>query len=309
MLGKNSRRQESWKEEPVGRRSRLAACALAMLAGAAYGDAPDATDKWQYTLFDPVPSDQIRDMETDRPDVTNSPSTIDAGHLQIEIGAFDYVHDDDHYQGANARIDTLDIGHFNFRLGVLNDLELEADMVAREFTWAHDNLTGRSTRAAGFGDLTLGAEFNVWGNDGGDEVWSTGLALQPEFKIPTAPASLGNRHPEQALGIPFQIKLPEEFGLGLQTVVSRERNSADTGYVAGWQNSMAIDHTLFDGPDVYLEYVGTLTSERGQQSQQTLDIGFTWPITDNIMVDDAVNVGLNKATPTIEWLGGFSLRF
>ncbi|SEH88045.1 transporter [Epilithonimonas hominis] len=37
-----------------------------------------------YSLFKPVPKEQMRDMETDRPDVTESPYTIDAGHFQYE---------------------------------------------------------------------------------------------------------------------------------------------------------------------------------------------------------------------------------
>ncbi len=63
---------------------------------AARGDAPATTaatqpaDKGQYTLFNPTPADQLRGMDTDRPNKTNTPHTIDAGHLQIEIGGFDY---------------------------------------------------------------------------------------------------------------------------------------------------------------------------------------------------------------------------
>ena len=31
-------------------------------------------------------------MDTDRPNITNTPHTIDAGHLQIEAGAADYAY-------------------------------------------------------------------------------------------------------------------------------------------------------------------------------------------------------------------------
>jgi len=52
-------------------------------------------DKSQYNLFDPTPPGLMREMTTDRPDVTQSPYTIDAGHLQIELSLIEYTRDDE----------------------------------------------------------------------------------------------------------------------------------------------------------------------------------------------------------------------
>ena len=49
-------------------------------------------DKDCYNLFKPVPDDLLRDMDTDRPDKSNSPHTLDAGHFQVETGLFTYTH-------------------------------------------------------------------------------------------------------------------------------------------------------------------------------------------------------------------------
>lgn len=38
----------------------------------------------KYSLFNSVPRSQMREMETERPDVTESPYTVDAGHFQYE---------------------------------------------------------------------------------------------------------------------------------------------------------------------------------------------------------------------------------
>ena len=40
--------------------------------------------KRHYSIFKPAPVDSLREMETDRPDVTESPQTVDAGHFQLE---------------------------------------------------------------------------------------------------------------------------------------------------------------------------------------------------------------------------------
>ncbi|HEY1244368.1 MAG TPA: hypothetical protein VGF29_06000, partial [Hyphomicrobiaceae bacterium] len=59
---------------------RLSASAAALLG--AVGSAPAqeaAPDRSQYTLFNPVPERLLRDMTTNRPDITESPFTVDAG--------------------------------------------------------------------------------------------------------------------------------------------------------------------------------------------------------------------------------------
>ncbi|MGD0540171.1 MAG: transporter, partial [Tepidisphaeraceae bacterium] len=213
----------------------LIACSGAALADPAPTTeaATQPSNKWQYSLLNPAPSNELRGMDTDRPDKTNTPHTIDAGHLQIETGVFDYVYYRDEYQGANARAEALDLGQFNFRLGVLNDLEVNAAVDAYDFVRNTDYLDNQSSRQSGLGDLVVGGKLNLWGNDGGDDVWDTALGIQPQFKIPTAREDLGNGHPELFVGVPFLINLPADFHLGLQPTFSWERNSTNSGDVAG----------------------------------------------------------------------------
>jgi hypothetical protein len=298
-------------------RTASALAVLAALSRVARADDPVSTsaatsqpvDKWHNTLFDAVPLGQLRDMDTDRPNKTNTPHTIDAGHLQIETGIFDYDYYRDKYQGANARIEALNLGQFNFRLGVLNNLELNAVVNALDLNRNTDYTANQSRRQNGFGDLIVGGKLNLWGNDEADGTWASGLAIQPQFKIPTAREDLGNGHPELFVGIPFLMNLPAQFHLGLQTTVSWERSSDNTADVTGWQNSASIDRVFLDKFDIYLEYASDLSTERHQETQQTLDVGVTYPVYDNIVLDTGVNFGLNRASDTVEWLAGISVRF
>src|SRR5262249_26269675 len=78
------------------RKSRLSAPLFAAFVGVIAGAvvAPARADEGasgSYTLFNPVPADQLRQMSTDRPNITNSPQTVDAGHVQIEQGFLDYA--------------------------------------------------------------------------------------------------------------------------------------------------------------------------------------------------------------------------
>ena len=50
-----------------------------------------AADKSQYRLTNPTPDPLLRDLTTDRPDLTESPITVDAGRMQVEVNAFGYA--------------------------------------------------------------------------------------------------------------------------------------------------------------------------------------------------------------------------
>lgn len=64
-------------------------CLLVMISSAAAA----ASSKDQYHLYNPTPRDQMRELSTDRPDQTESPYTVDAGHYQIESDIVKYSYD------------------------------------------------------------------------------------------------------------------------------------------------------------------------------------------------------------------------
>ncbi len=286
-------------------------------ASAAVANDPAATspaatgpeDKRQCTLFNPAPSDQLRDIDTDRPDKTNSPHTIDAGHLQIEFGLFDYLYNRDRYHGANARTDALGLAQFNIRLGVLNNVELNAILNPYQFERNTDNTARQSSRQTTLGDTIIGGKFNFWGDDSADKVWDTAFGIQPQFKIATARDPSGNGHPELVVNVPLAINFPADFVLTVQTASGWERNSTNTGYVASWENSASLDHTIFGKLDGYLEYWSAVTTERHQEAEQTLDFGGLYTLTDSLVLDMGVSLGLNHASPSVEWTAGATVRF
>src|SRR5215208_5769920 len=55
--------------------------------------AGETKDKNVYNLFHPTPPDLMRELSTDRPDKTESPYTVDAGHVQIEMDLASYSYD------------------------------------------------------------------------------------------------------------------------------------------------------------------------------------------------------------------------
>ncbi len=270
---------------------------------------PPASTDAVYTLFFPTPKDQLRGMDTDRPNKTNTPHTIDAGHYQLELGAVDGTFFRDRSRGADTQINTIGVGQLNLRVGVLKNMELNISVVAADFLRVHDYATGSMSHDTTFGDTVVGGKLNLWGDEGSDKVWATALAIQPAVKIPTAAASIGNTHPEASVGLPFLLNLPAGFHLALQSTLSWERSFNNAGYVAGWSNSVSVDHVVLEKLDVYIEYWSHVTSEKHVEAAQTVDVGGSYPVTDNVSVDTGFNFGLNQASVDVEWLCGVSVRF
>lgn len=286
------------------------ALSLLLASAPAWADSDSPpVDKSQYNLFHPVPDDAMRGMDTDRPNATNTPHTIDAGHVQIETGLYDWSHFHERTHGGDAVTDALTLGHINTRVGITDRLEVNATIDAYNRVNSTDNIARQTTRFSGFGDTVIGGKLNLWGNEGGDDPWKSGFALQPQVKLPTAQSGIGNNHVEWTVDAPFLINLVQGFHLGLETSLGQERNTANSGSVAGWQNSVSVDRVIFGAVDVYLEYAMHVTTERNAQPQQSVDIGFTYPVTDNLAIDSGVFIGTNRATPAIEWTSGISFRF
>src|SRR5688500_5011937 len=81
--------------------------------GAAHGDAAaGGVEKSHYTLFDPTPRELMREFSTDRPDVTESPYTVDAGHFQVEMSLVEYTLDDD----GGAELDEFVVAPANLKV-------------------------------------------------------------------------------------------------------------------------------------------------------------------------------------------------
>src|SRR5678816_3384557 len=84
-----------------------------------------APDKSRYTIFDPTPREQMREMSTDRPDKTESAYTVDAGHFQVEMDVLNYSWDRDNGLPGDTRIESVAIAPMNLKVGLCNRADLQ----------------------------------------------------------------------------------------------------------------------------------------------------------------------------------------
>jgi hypothetical protein len=172
---------------------------------AAFAQSAVAPDKSEYTLFNPVPDDQMRDFNTDRPPKANVPYTVDAGHFQYET---DIVNFADQWSGLAPGY-TLLAPNPTLKAGLTNNIDFEVNIAPLEGVRALSSSSQTFSTIWGNGDLFLRTKVNLWGNDGG----SSAMALIPYVKAPTATPGIGNGAVEYGVIAPFAFNLPNNFTL------------------------------------------------------------------------------------------------
>ena len=280
---------------------RLLAAAVGLSLAPAVALAGDAHgDKSQYTVFNPTPDGAMRDMDTDRPDKTESPHTVDAGHIQIEMDLATYTRDKE----DGVRTETLDILPFNFKIGLTNQSDIQ--FVYGSYSRVHvEGPDGLKTTDAGAGDLVIRYKQNLWGNDGG----KTAFGLMPFVKIPTSTLEDANDSVEGGLIVPLAIELGKGINLGMMTEVDILRDSTDTGYEPTFVNSATMSFELTKKLGLYTEVYTERSAEDGARTIVTLDAGITYAVTDNLQLDTGVAVGVTDAADDFNVFAGLSRRF
>ncbi len=276
------------------------AAVLSLLAPALLhaGPPPGPPNKSGYHLFNPTPRTQMRELSTDRPDQTESPYTVDAGHFQVEMDFFKYTYD--HHSPDGVRSEIWNLAPVNLKVGLLNNVDLQ--LVLDNYVSVRTR--NPSTRASGFGDITTRLKINLWGNDGG----TTAFALMPFVKLPLDASDLRNGRTEGGLIVPLAVALPGGWSLGLMTEVDFVSDDAG-GHDTEWVNSITLSHDLIGKLGGYVEFFAVVGDAPGFDWQGQVDVGFTYGLTDNVQFDFGCNFGVTESAPDYQPFAGFSVRF
>ncbi|RZL14938.1 MAG: transporter, partial [Pedobacter sp.] len=188
-----------------------------------------------FSLFNPVPKDRMRDMETDRPDVTESPFTIDAGHFLYEADLLKFKNEKDEISSQR----TFLINQADLKLGITNSTDVQIIIQSFGTKSDLDLVTGIKTNERGIGDLTIRVKQNLLGNDGG----RFSIAVLPYLKLPTSHFEQENRY-EGGLVIPIQLKLPNDWKLGFQIEGDRLKDKYDAQMHTELLQSVTLSHEI-----------------------------------------------------------------
>jgi len=264
-----------------------------------------APDKRPYTLFRPTPQELLRPMSTDRPDKTESPFTVDAGHFQVELDLVNYTHDQETENGVRLTTDAWAIAPLNWKMGLANRVDLQVIIGSFNHLRIEDSTQQPVDSRSGFGDVLNRLKINLWGNDGGP----TALALMPFVAWPTSQNRLGVPKVEGGLIIPFAAELPAGWGLGMMTEVDFGREDASGQVAAAFINTVTFSRELFGPLSGYVEFFSEVSTADNTPWIGTLDFGLTYGLTENLQLDAGLNFGVTRSAPDLNPFLGLSCRF
>jgi hypothetical protein len=259
-----------------------------------------AKDKSGYNLFDPTPVELMRELSADRPDKTNCPITVDAGHFQLEMDFANLTYDRPNSARGDVKSTVWQAAPMNAKVGVLNNVDFELLFTPGEWERTDNLAAGTSVRKSGFDGITPRFKINLIGNDGG----FFAAALLPFVTLPLSTAHLENSSVEGGLGIPCSLNIPG-WSVGFQTTVHSNRNDVGGGSHAEFDNSVAIGHPIMGQKlSASIEFFSSFRTEHGEGWIGTVDTWLTYQVDKDMTLDAGVYIGVTPAADDWHpWVG------
>lgn len=280
-----------------------AICAL-LTAGGVTASAAD--DKTIYSLANPTPDRLMREMTTDRPDITEVPFTVDAGRVQVETTAFGYARSRPDADGAVTG--GYELVGSNIRIGLTHDLE--ATIIVAPYARQRIVGPGVGSVASGSGAVVLRAKWNLWGNDTFGKSSSTAFAILPYVSLPTethngvSPEAL-----DGGLQTFFAAELGGGFSFGMNTGVHSVKNLDAAGRHMETTASATLGYAWTENFSTYGEVAARTGLREGMGDVGLVGGGMAYWITKDVQLDCGVNFGVTPASPRYSPFVGLSARF
>jgi hypothetical protein len=250
------------------------------------------------SLAAPARAQKLRELSTDRPDRTESPYTVDRGHLQLELDFLNVTHDA--IPGGTSR--AYGFGAFNAKVGITHAMDLQ--LVSELYGRVHErDASGRRTYDNAVGNLAVRLKVNLWGNDGG----RTALALMPFVGVPRG--DLAMRAVEGGLIVPLAIGLPRGWSLGVMPEVDVVRRDGGVGRQVNLVQTVTVGHDVAGPLAAYAELAAELIRGSVDVVAATANGGFTLAAGPNAQFDVGANLGLNAHAERVRLFIGMARRY
>lgn len=209
---------------------------------------------------------------TDRPDQTESSSTIPKGSLQIEMGIV-AASKENNTLNSFAGPSTL------VRYGLTEKIELR---FFNQYEAHKLELFDETSKVSGFSDFEIGAKVQLLKK----EELSTKIAFLSHVIIPTAKDELSNNKMGTINKLSISHSLSDRLGLGYNVGYNY------VGQIHSFTYSAALGFSFTDNFGGYIEPYGVY----GEQGffESYFDAGLTYLLSDNFQVDASYGLGLNN---------------
>ena len=209
---------------------------------------------------------------TDRPDQTESSSTISKGSLQIESGMLlGFVEN----EGTSLR--TIIAPSTLFRYGLTKGIELR---VVNQFMSIKSKTTSKDI--SGIADIEIGAKIQIFQK----EDVNTEVAFLSHLILPTGTKDISFDKVGTINKLSVSHEINDKLGLGYN--LGYNYFGIDNGF---FTYSLVLGVAITEKAGIYLEPYGEIGI--GDEHLANFDAGFTYLIKDNFQLDFSFGTGLN----------------
>jgi hypothetical protein len=230
---------------------------------------------------------QSSDLQTDRPDQTESTGTVARGQYQIETGVLLSENDI-----SDVNITKTEILGTLVRIGLTERIEFRVGFDGFASRKVEDS-TGFGIRDEGFGDSALGAKIRL----SDPQADRPQMALLIESSIPTGESDMTSDTFEPSVRLAVSQDLNDRVALGGNIGIADESEDSVFFY------TMAAGYDVNSTNGAFIELFGN------SEDEHSIDTGWTHLISAAAQWDVAVGIGISDDAP--DWFAGvgLSIRF
>jgi hypothetical protein len=246
--------------------------------------------------------DKLRDFCGDRPGLGTPACTVDAGHLQVEVGLGDWTLD----RQPDTRTDTIQAGAVALRYGIGDTTELRFGWDGYARVRTRDRTSGAVDRTGGVGDVTVGIKQNLHNPDGS----GLSIALLPYATLPTGKDGIGAGDWGAGLIVPVNYALSQTLTFELTPEVDAAVNSSGDGRHLAYGSVIGLQAKVSEkiGVGAELEAIRDRDPD-GHSTQALAGLSLAYQPQDQTQLDFGANAGLNHHSPDIELYFGIARKF
>ena len=243
---------------------------------------------------------EARDLSADRPDLTESPYTVDVGRVQVEADLLRYSRD----ESDGARTETWSPVTLNLKLGLDSKTDFQVVSEWRRFVRVTDTATGSSQEGHGFGDLVFRFKRNLFGNDEG----TVAAALMPFVSVPTSTNGVGDEAVGVGIAFPVAVDLGAAWSLGLMGQADHIEDGDGNGRHFEWTGTATVGRPLFGPLGAFVEIAATHRPAGEGTWIGNADAGVTYSVSPNAQLDAGIYSGISDDADDATLFVGLTAR-
>lgn len=219
-----------------------------------------------------------QDLVTDRPDFTESATTVPKGSVQFEFG-YTFNKDNDYHFTSHT------LGELLVRLTLVEKLEFRVGINSYNILEFDDSIIGGPPRSPvkGFEDMALGLKWAIIQDN---------VAVLVSTTIPTGADDFGSSKLQPSLTLSLAKDISEKLAIGVNLGVS-DLDGGD-GSITELSASASLGISLTEKLGMFLEYFGFYYSDADGKDIHYFDAGFTYLVNPTFQLDIRAGKQLNK---------------